>query len=204
MDKICVVLVEDEPAWIKIIRDFLNVDEDILLVGVTTNKEDAVALVKDIKVDVILMDINLSGNKTDGIQAAVEIREFCNAKIIMLTAFNESEVIIDSFVAGAVNYLNKDNIGRITELIKEVSKEKTPLEILLQDYHRLKRKEFLAVLSSAELEIFTLLEQGLTQREIASRLLKSTDTIKIQVTSILKKLNVHSVKEAIKKVNKLK
>jgi NarL family two-component system response regulator LiaR len=111
----------------------------------------------------------------------------------------DPEIIIDSFTAGAVSFLSKDKLPNIPELIKELSTKKTPLEILLQDYQRLKRKEQLAVLSAAELEIFTLLEQRLTQREIALKLIKSVDTVKTQVTSILRKLEVHSVKEAVKK-----
>jgi DNA-binding NarL/FixJ family response regulator len=201
MEKIKIALVEDDIDWLKMMIAFLNVEEEFRIVGTATNKDEAVQLAKAVDIDIIIMDINLSGNKTDGIETAAEISDFSTAKIIMLSVFEESEIILDSFTVGAVSYLSKNNFQHIPILIKEIIAKKTPFEILLQDYQRLKRREYLAVLTAAEIEIFTLLEQGLTQREIASKLVKSADTVKIQVTNILKKLNVHCVRDAIRKVN---
>lgn len=203
MDRIKIAIVEDDIDWLKMMIVYFNEVKEFLIVGTATNKNEAILLAKSVYIDFIIMDINLSGNKTDGIQATAEISNFSKAKIIMLSVFDEPELIIDSFTVGAVNFLPKNKFQNVTELIKEISIKKTPLEILLQDYQRLKRKEYLGVLSSAELETFVLLEQGLTQREIASKLGKSIDTIKIQVTSIFRKLNVHSAKEAIKKVHSM-
>lgn len=201
MDRIKIAIVEDDIDWLKMMIAFLNEEKEFMIVGTATNKNEAIQLAKAVDIDLIIMDINLSGNKTDGIQTAAELRGFCTAKIIMLSVFDESDLIIDSFAVGAVSFLPKNKFQNLPILIKEVTAQKTPFEILLQDYQRLKRNEYLAVLTTKEMEIFTLLEQGLTQREIALKLVKSMDTVKIQVTSILKKLNVHSVKEAINKAN---
>lgn len=203
MDKIKIAIVEDDIDWLKMMISFLNEEKDFVIVGTATNKDEAIQLAKVVDIDFVIMDINLSGNKTDGIQAAVEINSFSKAKIIMLSVLDEPEIIIDSFRAGAVYFLPKRIFKNVTELIKEISIKKTPIEILLEDYQRLKRKESLEALTSAELETFILLEQGLTQREIASKLVKSIDTVKIQVTSIYKKLDVHNIKDAIRKVNSI-
>jgi NarL family two-component system response regulator LiaR len=201
MGEIKIAIVEDDVDWLKMMIAFLNEEKEFMIVGTATDKNEAVQLAKAVDIDFIIMDINLSGNKTDGIQAASEIGGFSKAKIIMLSILDESEIIIDSFTFGAVSFVPKNKFQNIPVFIKELAAQKTPFEILLQDYQRLKRKEHLAVLTATELETFTLLEQGLTQREIALKLIKSEDTVKIQVTSILKKLNVHSVVDAIKKAN---
>lgn len=93
MGKIRVAIVEDDPDWLKAMIRFLNKTNDLLIIGTATNKEEAILLAKDWDVDVILMDINLSENKYDGIYAAIEIGEVSSAKIIMLTSLNEEHLI---------------------------------------------------------------------------------------------------------------
>lgn len=201
MNRIKIVIVEDNIDWLKKMIAFLNTEKDFFIVGTAINKNEAIQLAKAVQIDFIIMGIGLSGNKNDAIQATAEISSFSKAKIIMFSGLEDPEIIIDSFTFGAVSFLQKNKFQNIPILIKELAAQKTPFEILLQDYQRLKRKEHLSVLTVTELETFKLLEQGLTQREIASKLVKSEDTVKIQVTSILKKMNVHSVRDAIKKAN---
>ena len=77
------------------------------------------------------------------------------------------------------------------------------MEVLLDDYHKLKQEEELKSLSPSEREVFDLIEQGNTQNEIGKKLFKSEQTLKNQVHSILKKLGVRSSKDAIEKVKKM-
>ncbi|HEX3047829.1 MAG TPA: response regulator transcription factor [Bacillota bacterium] len=200
MDKIKIAIVENDIDRLKMIQTFLNAEKEFVVTGIAINKHDAIQLAKAVDIDIIIVGIGVN-NWTDGLQATAEIRHFSRTKIIIYSALEDPEIVIESFTAGAINFLPTDKLQNIPELIKELSTKLTPLEILLQDYQRLKRKEQLAVLSGAEFEIFTLLEDGLTQREIALKLIKSEDTVKTQVTSILRKLEVHSVKEARKKVS---
>ena len=100
MDKIQVAIVEDDLGWLKALTSFLNKQDDILVEGTATNREDAVNLARTSIFDVIIMDINLNENKRDGILAAVEILQSVKVKIIMLTSLKDDEIITDSFTAG--------------------------------------------------------------------------------------------------------
>lgn len=201
MESIKVLLVEDDPVWVKNMVKFLNKQEDIIVVSIASTKEHAVKLAKTIDFDIILMDINLSKNNYDGIYAAMEILEFKKIKIIMLTCLMEEDIITNSFTVGAVNYILKENYLEIPNAIRAAYYSKSPIEALLNEFSRLKKEEKLKELSSAEKEIYKLLEKGYTYQQIEKDLVKSKNTIKTQIRNILKKLNVNKVKEAIHKVN---
>lgn len=200
-----VIAVDDEQNWLIAISNLLNKEDDIRVVGTADSKESAVKLIKDnLSFDVILMDISLSSNKYDGIEAALEIKELKkDAKIIMLTSFEEKELIIDSFTAGAVKYVKKTDYKTIADEIREVYNEKSSYkayELLIADFSKLKKEEQLKDLTSAEKEVFELLEKGYTRSEIQEKLIKTENTIKTQIKNILKKLGVKNTKEAVRKV----
>lgn len=200
MDTIKVVIVDDDLNWLKEMKKFLEKEKDIEVTGTAANSEDAVKLAVDTNVDVILMDINLTENKYDGIYTALEINELKKAKIIMLTSMGEEEVIADSFKAGAVNFIKKDSYRDIPGAIRATFLDSSPIEVILKDYVRLKENEQLEILSSAEKDIFLLMKDGYSQSQIGGKLFKSTSTIKKQVGSILEKLGVSNSKGAIWKV----
>jgi Response regulator containing a CheY-like receiver domain and an HTH DNA-binding domain len=202
MNNIKVAVVEDDLIFQKAITNFLNKQSDMIVVGVAANKNDAVALAKSIEIDIILMDINLSGNESDGIIAAMEISQFSNAKIIMLTGIDNASTVMDSFKAGALHYILKENYIEIPSIIRLLHKNETPFKLLINEFSRLKKEEQLQDLSSPEKEIFRLIEQGYTQAEIAQKLYKTQNTIKTQIKSILKKLKVKNTKEAVEKVRR--
>lgn len=200
MNKIKVAIVEDDLDWIKILSSFLNNNEDILVAGTATNREDAVSLAKANLFDVILMDINLNENKRDGILAAVEILQSVKTKIIMLTSLKDSEIITDSFTAGAVNFISKEKYFEIPNAIRNTYYNDSPIEIMLNEFTKLKRDEQLKDLSNSEKQVFELLEQGYSKSGIESELYKTANTVKSQVKNILRKLGVGSSKEAVLKV----
>jgi len=200
MENIRVAIVEDDLVFQKAITKFINMQPDMIVVGVASNKNDAVNLAKSLAIDLILMDINLNGNESDGIFAALEILQFSDAKIIMLTCIDDASTIMDSFTAGVVHYVLKENYMEIPNIIRLLHKNGTPFKVLINEFSRLKKAEQLQDLSIPEKEIFDLLEQGYTQAEIGKILYKTENTIKTQIKSILKKLNVKSTKEALKKV----
>lgn len=200
MNKIKLLLVEDDPDWKKIIEILLGREEDMVLVGYATTKEEAIRLSSAIEqIDVFLIDINLTDNNLDGIYTALELKESGhNWKMIMLTSMNE-EVIQKSFVAGASNYVLKKNASEIPDIIRKTYYEQSPLEALVKDYCRLKQEEQLKELTPAEREIYGLVEQGLTRSEMEKKLIKTESTIKNQIKNILRKLSVSNTKEAVKK-----
>lgn len=201
MDKIRIVIVEDDPGWLKAMISFLNNEKDIMIVGTVTNRNDAVDLAKTLQVDVFLMDINLKENKCDGIYAASEILLVAKTKIIMLSSLTEEDVITDSFAVGAVNYISKENYEDIPGTIRSThNKNFSPVEILAKSYSYLRKEEQLNVLSSSERKIYELIEKGYTQSQIQINLFKTKNTFKTQIKSLLQKLGVGNSKEAVKKV----
>ncbi|KNY26547.1 response regulator transcription factor [Pseudobacteroides cellulosolvens] len=193
MDKIKVMLVEDDPDWIKVMANYLNNEEDICVTATATNKNEAVILASNLKVDIILMDINLDGNKYDGIYAAAEINMVNEAKIIMLTSLHEKDIIIDSFTAGAINYISKRDFTQIPNTIRSSLRQFNPMEVLLNEYGRLKEEEQLNSLSISEKEVFKLLAKGYTNSQIEKELYKSRSTLKNQINKIYKKIGVFYV-----------
>lgn len=200
MDNIRIVIVEDDLIFQKAIISFINKQPDMIIVGAVSTKNDAIYLAKSLEIDLILMDINLNGNECDGVIAAMEILQFSEAKIIMLTGIEDTATIMDSFTAGAVHYILKENYLEIPNIIRFLHKNETPFKVLINEFSRLKKEEQLQDLSSPEKEIYTLVEQGYTQVEIGKKLYKSQNTVKTQIKSILKKLDVRNTKEAVKKI----
>ncbi len=198
--KIKIILVEDDPSWQKIMADFLRECPDFEIVGIAGRKEEALKFALNIPADIVLMDINLTENKRDGITAALEILERTHLKIIMLTSLEEEELITDSFAAGAVEYVTKDNYLDIPTIIRRAIRESSPMDVLLKDYARLKREEQLKELTSAEREVFDLLEEGHTLNQIETKTFKTHNTLRTQVKQILHKLKARTRIEAIKKV----
>lgn len=200
MSKIKVAIVDDDVSWIKEMSKILNREEDIVVVGTAFSKEDAINLVKNIDIDVILMDINLSGNRCDGIAATLEINKIKEIKTIMLTSLNDENVIINSFTAGAKNYITKSEYFKIPETIKNLYNDKSPFDVLLKDYTRLKEEEQLKILTPSERELYKLIEEGNTRNQIQNKLLKSENTVKNQLKKIFRKFNAKSSREVVEKV----
>lgn len=200
MCKIKVAIVDDDISWTKEIVKILNREKDIVIVGTAFSKEDAINLAKDIDIDVMLMDINLSGNKCDGIAATLEINRIKEIKMIMLTSLNDENIIINSFTAGAKNYITKSEYFKIPEAIRSLFNDKSPFDVLLKDYARLKEEQQLSILTQTEKELYKLIEEGHSRSQIQNKLLKSENTIKNQLKKIFKKFNVNSSKEVVEKV----
>jgi DNA-binding NarL/FixJ family response regulator len=201
-EHIKVLLVEDDPDWIKAMTAFLNHEEDMLVVGAAMQSAEAIRLAKTLEFDVVLMDIQLTAGGMEGIYTAVEMHEIHPAKIIMLTSVNDEIVITKAFTAGAVNYIDKTRFKEIPQAIRSAYHHPSAMEVLLKEFARLKREEQLKELTAAEREVFELIEEGYTQPQMEQKLFKAESTLKNQVNKILKKLGVRSSKEAVEKVRR--
>ncbi len=202
MSHIKVLLVEDDPDWIKAMTTFLNKEADILVVGAATGSAEAIQLAQTLTFDVALMDIQLSGSERDGIYTAMEIHDIHSAKIIMLTSMSDEAMMTRAFTAGAINYIEKANFKELPHAIRHAHHHPTAMEALLKEFARLKREEQLQPLTGAEREVFELIEEGYTQTQITKKLFKSESTLKNQVNRMLKKLGVGSSKDAVDKVRR--
>lgn len=203
MNRIHVFLVEDDPDWIKSMTVFLNAQEDMIVVGAAESPEQAIAMAEVLSFDIVLMDIQLTAGRLDGIYAAAEIHERKpEAKVIMLTSLDDELVIMQSYTAGAVNYIEKSNFDELPAAIRSAVHQPGSMEVLLKEFARLKREEQLRSLTPAEREVFDLLDEGYTHSQMEKKLFKTESTLKNQINKILKKLGVRSSREAVEKVRR--
>lgn len=189
MGSIRVMLVEDDPFWQQNLSADLAEEPDIEVVAVAGTKEEAVLAASRHPIDIILMDINLTGNNLDGLEAMKEILSELDGdgiKIIMLTSLTEREVIMKSFRLGALNYITKQSYKDIVRAIREAYEDRSTIHA---DAARIMRSEIqLMELSPMEREVFDLRKEGLSKQQISEKLHKSTNTIKSQLKSIKNKL----------------
>lgn len=189
MTSIRVMLVEDDPFWRDHISADLGDEVDIEVIGVAATKKEAIELASRVDIDVVLMDINLTDNNLDGLEAAEHILRHPNhhdTKVIMLTSITEAEIVMKSFRLGALNYINKSSYQDILHAIRDAHNGRSSIH---SDAAKIMRNEVqLMELSPTEREVFDLRKTGLSKREISERLHKSTNTIKTQLRSIKNKL----------------
>jgi len=207
MEQIRILLVEDDKVWIQGLVDLIHQEQNLVISGVAATREQALALLPTIPVDVIVLDIMLTKNNLDGIHTALEIRALGDYKIIMFTSLAMDEAIIDSFAAGAVNYIDKLNYKELPDAIRAAYRNASSIHAsaastLRSEMQRLKKAEMHRLISPVEKEILQLVSQGYTQSQIAKETLKSERTVKNHIGRILKKLGVGSSKEAAEKAKK--
>lgn len=183
-----VLLVEDDPFWQNRLRHDLGEMPDIEVTAVLSDKESAIDFLRQERNDVVLMDIHLTGNNLDGLEATRIIDRMTkgSTKIVMLTSFEESAVIIDSFRQGAINYIPKSSYAGVVAAIREAYAGKASLQAEVADAVRAELQ--LSVLTPMEREVYELKNKGLNKNQIAERLIKSVNTIKSHLKNIRDKL----------------
>jgi len=202
MRKIKLIIVEDDKNWVMAMKLFMELETDFEIAAIAENYQEAVQVGITKDADIILMDINLSGNYLDGIYATAEILCHRDIKIIMLTSINDKHIIENAYIAGAVNYVMKNNYKEIPALIRNIANNITPNEILAKDYMRLRVNELLSSLTHQEKEIFKLFNAGNNKKEIQKIMFISEYTLKNHIHSIIRKLNVKTIHEAVEKVKR--
>ncbi|WP_332698399.1 response regulator transcription factor [Halalkalibacter lacteus] len=192
MDKIRLMIVEDDPVWMKCISNYVKKENDITVVKQAYTKEDALQVVCD-NVDVVLLDLTLSkeDENLSGLLVASRLSDKGLKKIIMLTSWDDTEIILESFDTGAINYITKTSYRDIPDAIREAYQGKVSLHsdvssVLISE---LKRERKVKVLTPAEREVYDLKEKGLNKKQISEKLYKSLETIKKQLKMIKSKLN---------------
>lgn len=195
------MLVEDDQVWRDMLAVVLNNEPDLEVVHAVGTKEAALSYCTGNQVDIVLMDINLTGDNLDGIQATLEITLMEKAiKVIALTSFDEQEIVIHSYTAGAVQYVSKSDFRKLPDIIRQVLRTDTPHEILVREFWRLKEAEQYSKLTAAEKEIVALSEAGAGRTQLMEQLGKSEGTLKNQITSIIRKFKAASMREVIRTI----
>lgn len=193
-----VAIVEDDLVWVSLIREYVDRQDDMEVVATAVSKDETIAIVnRQVPFDVVLMDINLSGNRSDGITAALHVCEHTEAKVVILSGMSDKDLITDSFSAGACNFIRKDQYKRLPDAIRSAHNDTTPIEVLLDDYRMLREIDMVKDLTPCEKDILRLSREGLSRSEIQATLMKSENTVKSQIKSLKRKLNVRTLQEAV-------
>lgn len=191
MNKINVMLVEDDPVWIDCISSYIEREQDIAVVSQPVSKEEAIQFFQQGKVDVALVDIMLSPNCYDGLDTAFELKQMGLSNIIMLTSLNEKEVILDAFDKGAINFITKTSFMDIPQAIREAYNQNAGVHpdasyVLLSELK--KERQLNKILTPTEREVYDLKEKGMNKAEIAKQLFYSVETVKKQIKRIHSKM----------------
>lgn len=211
-ETIRVVIADDEEGYRKALRQVLATADDIEVVGVATNGDEAFDKCLEEDADVLLTDINMP--KTDGIEC---IRMLAKRKrdigFVILTVHEDDESVFDALRAGAVGYLLKTSTPKdVVDAIRrahasEASMTPAIATRVLNEFRRQAEDEdidqlHMYELSDRELEILQLVSQGMRNKDIAEHLTLAEKTVKNHVSNILKALHVNSRTEAAMKAIK--
>ena len=204
MKRIRVMVVDDHEVVRTGLKAILEPEDDLDVVGQAASAAEAVQRVPLLAPDVILMDVRMG--EMNGTEACRLIKSVCpQVGVLMLTSFGEEEAVMSAIMAGASGYLLK-NVGR-ADLLKAIRAVAAGHNLLdpavtgkvMARLARLASKEQNRVLqgiSAREKEVLALVAQGLTNREIAGKLVISENTARNHVSRILEKLGLARRSEA--------
>ena len=209
MKKITILLVEDHVVVRESIRQFLEREEKLEVVGEAGDGEEAVQMASQLKPDVIIMDISMP--KLNGIEATKRIKALQpSTAILILTAYDYEQYIFPLLEAGAAGYLLKDVSSReLISAIETVYRGEAVLHpaVARKVMQRLTKaepteKRASDLLSKRELAILKMAAKGMSNSDIAEELHLSARTVESHLGSIFNKLGVGSRTEAVIKAMK--
>lgn len=194
MAQINVLLADDHRMVREGIHQLLELEDNICVVGEVGDGVKCIEEVLRLKPDVVVLDINMP--KMDGISVLKEIRGMSlSCKIIILTFYNEVNIIQNVIQLGANGYVLKEADSSL--LIKAINVVTTgeryiqpSIAAMLRQHKVISHQKSTDVLTKRELEIIKLLVSGMCNKEIAENLHISEKTVKNHISSIFKKINV--------------
>lgn len=197
-----VMIVDDHVVVRRGMIGFLELLDDVEIVGQASDGNQAIAVAKEVKPDVILMDIVMPN--LDGIGATAEIKKALPAtEIVAVTSFLEDEKVFAALQAGAIGYLLKDSeADAVAAAIRSAHRGEVHLHPavaarLARQLVIPKRSEpEIEPLTEREKEVLRLVAEGLSNQEIANRLVISNRTARTHVSNILAKLGLPSRTQA--------
>ena len=198
-----VVVADDQQIVREGFTALLETQADITVVGCASDGEEAIRVCSEQQPDVVLMDVRMPG--VDGIEAT---RRLPGSKVIILTTFDLDDYVYDALSAGASGFLLKDaGAERLFEAVRVVAAGEALLaptitRRLIAEFARQRPRvratpERLSELTPREVEVLRLVAEGLSNLEIADRLVLSDETVKTHVSRVLFKLGLRDRTQAV-------
>jgi DNA-binding NarL/FixJ family response regulator len=212
MSKITIVVVDDHPLFRQGVVDSFSLEPDLLVVGQAPSGEDALALIRTLKPQIAVVDVNLPVMNGQQVMRQV-VLEKLPTRVILLTAYDDHEQRVHAMRGGAAAYCAKDvQPEHLVHLIRAVSEGKYLVGEQVLEYAELERwlaqrtesamrsygdpGEPFYPLSTREMEVLSYVTRGMSNKEIAGDLGISHQTVKNHVTAILRKLGVEDRTQA--------
>lgn len=191
MDKIKIVIADDSDF----VRDGLNIilslDKDFEVVGCAKNGKEAISICTRNKVDIVLMDIQMP--EMDGIEATKEIVKNSLGKVLVLTTFDDYDLVEKAIQNGAKGYLIKNHTPeKLKQMIKSLYNgvnvlDESVFQKITQKASNMSASFDESPFTARELEIIKAVAEGLSNKDIASKLFISEGTVKNHISTILVK-----------------
>jgi RNA polymerase sigma factor (sigma-70 family) len=206
MSKVQILIADDHGIVRKGLRLQLEQSADFQVVGEAADGREAVRMTEELKPDVVLMDIAMPN--LNGIQATAQIvKRSPRTGVIILSMHSDESYLIRTLAAGAKGYLLKDtaevDLYRAVQVVAQGKSFFSPAiaNTLLEDYMRQLQQRGLQdsydLLTDREKEIFQLLAEGKSNKEVATTLNLSTSTVETHRTRLMQKLDLHSSAEIV-------
>lgn len=196
MEMITVMLIDDHRVVRQGLRDFLELQDDIDVVGEAGSGIEGVQLARDLLPDVVLMDLVMPG--IDGVETTRQLKAVSpSSKVIVLTSFSDDNKVFPAIKAGAISYLLKDiSPEDLAHAIRAAQRNEAVLhpEVaakLMQEFSTPRPSEApVDQLTPREMDVLRLVAKGMSNKEIADTLIISEKTTKTHISNILSKLHL--------------
>jgi len=197
-EAISVLLVDDHSVVRQGVRAFLLTQADLIVVGEAASGDEAVRLAEQYVPDVILMDL-IMPHGMDGVEATRRVKQVSpRSQIVVLTSYHEDEHIFPALKAGALSYILKDvSAAELADAVRKAAAGEAVLHprVAARVIKELqgRREDTLnpfTELSERELEVLKLIADGMSNGDIAAKLVLSEKTVKGHVSNILSKLQL--------------
>lgn len=190
-----IVIVDDDNIVAMSLKTILSAADDVEVVGLGYDGNDAIRLYNELQPDILLTDIQMK-NKS-GLEAAQEIMEkYPMARIILLTTFRDDEYVRKALNVGAKGYILKQDFESVLPAVRAVASGQSVFgSEIINSIPRIVREQNENVydekgITEKEKEIIELVAEGLSNKEIAGRLFLSEGTVRNYLSSVLEKLEL--------------